>query len=97
MRKYEIMYIVNSSLDEEARQAVIEGLHGIITSNGGNIVNIDDWGMRTFAYEIKFMQKGYYMVVTFEADNNVISELDRLTRINPNIVRHMIINLDEVK
>lgn len=91
------MYIVNSSLDEEARQAVIEGLHGIITSNGGNIVNIDDWGMRTFAYEIKFMQKGYYMVVTFEADNNVISELDRLTRINPNIVRHMIINLDEVK
>ena len=65
MRKYEMMYIINSSLDEEARQTVIDNLHSIITSNGGSIVNIDDWGMRSFAYEINFMQKGYYIVLTF--------------------------------
>ncbi len=93
MRKYEMMYIINSSLDEEARQAVIDNLQGIITSNGGNILNVDDWGMRSFAYEINFMQKGYYLVLTFEAGNTVIEELNRLMRINPNIVRHMIINL----
>jgi len=95
MRKYEIMYIVNASLDDEKRQEVIDGLHHIITSNGGTIDNVDDWGMREFAYEINHMLKGYYMVVKVSADNNAISEFDRLTRINSNVVRHMIINIEE--
>lgn len=93
MRKYEMMYIVNSSLDEAARQETIANLHAIITDNGGQIQNVDDWGVRPFAYEINFMQKGYYVVITFEADNDVIAELNRLMRINPNIVRHLILNL----
>lgn len=95
MRKYEVMYIVKSSLDEEARKEVIENTNAIITNNGGKISNIDDWGMRSFAYEIDYMQKGYYLVVKFEADNKTISEFDRVTRINTNIVRHMIINLED--
>jgi len=95
MRKYEIMYIVNASLEDDKRQEVIENLHGIITNNGGQVVNVDDWGMRSFAYPIDHMLKGYYMVIKIEAENNAINEFDRLTRINSNVVRHMIINLED--
>lgn len=94
MRKYELMYIINSSLDDEARQATIETLQDIITSNGGTIESVDDWGMRSFAYEINDMLKGYYQVLKFEGDNTVVSEFDRLARINANVVRHMILNLE---
>ncbi|MFI3284716.1 MAG: 30S ribosomal protein S6 [Erysipelotrichaceae bacterium] len=94
MRKYEVMYIVNASLDDAKRQEVMESTHAIITNNGGNIVNVDDWGVKEFAYEIENMTKGYYVVVTLEADNAALAEYDRLMHINANIVRYMIINKD---
>ncbi len=95
MRKYEIMYILNSSLDEAARQEVITGINEIITNNGGNVTEVTEWGMREFAYEINHMTKGYYMLTYFEANSEAISELDRLNRINNNIVRFLIVRKDE--
>ena len=52
MRKYEIMYILKANLEEAARQEVVNGLHAIITSHEGTIDNVDDWGIKEFAYEI---------------------------------------------
>ncbi len=95
MRKYEIMYILNASLEEAARQQLIESLHGIITNEGGAIEKIDEWGIKEFAYEINHMSKGYYMVVTFQAEVETVAELDRICRINQNVVRHLIVNLEE--
>ena len=95
MSKYEVMYIINASVEEEKRTALIEQLGGIITSEGGKIVKTDEWGMRDFAYEIDDMTKGYYVVVTFEAENAGVKEFDRLMRINPNVVRFMIVNIDD--
>ena len=95
MKKYEVMYIVNASMDDAARQQVIDGLHAIITDNGGKILKADDWGVKEFAYRIEDMTKGYYMVVTFEADNATVKEFDRLARINANVVRYMIIKQEE--
>ncbi len=94
MRKYEVMYIVNASLDDEKRQEVIDSMHAIIT-NGGNITKVDEWGVKEFAYSIDHMNKGYYMVVKFEANNEVVKEFDRLMRINQNIVRYMIIKEEQ--
>ncbi len=95
MRNYEIMYILNASVEEEARKAIMESLHALITDDGGTITKIDEWGMRTFAYKIDHMSKGYYVVVNFQAEPEVVAELDRICRINQNVVRHMIVNLDE--
>ncbi|MGB7593976.1 MAG: 30S ribosomal protein S6 [Erysipelotrichaceae bacterium] len=95
MRKYEVMYIVNASLDDAARQAVITTLHAIIADNGGTIVKIDDWGVKEFAYSIENMTKGYYVVLNIEAEPATVKEFDRLARINSNVVRHMILNLEE--
>lgn len=90
MRKYEVMYIINASVEEEKRAALIETLSKIITDNGGKVNKTDEWGMRDFAYRIDDMTKGYYVVLVFEADNACVKEFDRLMRINPNVVRFMI-------
>ena len=94
MKKYEVMYIVTASLDDEKRTALIENLHGIITNNGGNIVSVNEWGLRDFAYRIDHMTKGYYVVTTFEIGNEGVKEFDRLMRINGSVVRYMIVKQD---
>ena len=90
MKKYEVMYIINSSVEDEKRNSVVETVANIITENGGKVNKTDEWGMRDFAYRIDDMTKGYYVVVAFEADNACVKEFDRLMRINANVVRFMI-------
>ena len=94
MRKYENMYILNSSLEEEARQELMETLHNIIVNDGGTVDKVDDWGMKEFAYRIEDMTKGYYVVINVTAEPDAIKEFDRICRINANVVRTMIVNLD---
>jgi len=96
MRKYEVMYIVNASLDDDARQAVMDKMHNVITENGGNVVNVDveHWGLKEFAYPIEHMTKGYYVVLTFEADNDALKEFDRKMHIESSIVRFMITRIE---
>lgn len=90
MKKYEVMYIINSSVEEEKRASVVSTVANIITENGGKVNKTDEWGMKDFAYRIDDMTKGYYVVVAFEADNACVKELDRLMGINQSIVRFMI-------
>jgi len=95
MRNYEIMYIVKASLDDAARQELMTSLHAIITNDEGVIKHVDDWGLREFAYEIEKMTKGYYVVLKIEAKPETVKEFDRLARINTNVVRFLIINLED--
>ena len=95
MKQYETMYIVKSSLEENARQELILKMHAIITEHGGTIDKVDEWGMRDFAYRIEDMTKGYYVVVTYTVDVEGLNEFDRLMRINNNIVRTLTIATDE--
>lgn len=94
MKKYEVMYIINANVEEEKRVALVEMFGKVITDNGGSISKTDEWGMREFAYRIDDMKKGYYVVVSFEADNVCVAELDRLMHINANVVRFLITRND---
>ena len=95
MNQYETMYIIKSSLDDAAKAALVEELHGIITNHSGKIDNVDDWGLRDFAYEIDGMTKGYYVVVTYTVDVDGLNEFKRLLGINADVVRDMTINTEE--
>ena len=95
MRKYEIMIIIKSDLSEEQFKAVEDRLYGAITSHDGRIEKVDDWGNREFAYEIDHMKKGHYVVVDATASREGISEFERLCRINPNVVRYMVIRKED--
>ena len=90
MRKYEIMYIVNASLDDDMRATEATNIEMLINVNGGTIVKTDDSGILTFAYPIDHMIKGHYVIGDFYGNNETVSELHRLTNINKNIVRFMI-------
>ena len=97
MKKYEIMYIVKSNLDEDQFQTVTDRLNNSIIQHGGSIDSFDDWGIRDFAYEIDHMKKGHYAVMNVTANNEGIAEYQRMARINNNIVRVMVIKTEEEK
>ena len=92
MRKYEIMYILRADLDETARKEAMDKLAAILTDNGGKVENTDEsMGLREVAYPIKDQTKGYYVVLKVSMDNVAINEFNRLVRINPSVLRHLIV------
>lgn len=95
MKAYELLYFVAPTLDEEARAAVEKRIEGVITEAQGSIDNVDDWGKRKLAYEIKNLTEGDYILVDFHADPTQIAELDRILRISDAVVRHMIVRRDD--
>jgi len=95
MNNYEIMFIIAASLEEEKRGATIDMVKEIITEEGGEITNVDEWGMKKLAYPIQKKNEGYYMVMEFKASAELPLELDRRLKISDSIIRHMIINKDE--
>ena len=86
MNKYEIMFIVKPDVEEEARNTLIENFKSILTVNGGSVDNVNEWGLRDFAYEIKDYTKGYYVVVDVTC---APAEFERLSRINASVLRHL--------
>lgn len=90
MRKYEVMYIIRSDLEQEAVQATIEKFQGII-NNGGEVTKHDVMGKRRLAYEINKFRDGIYVLVHFNAPSEVIVELDRVMKISDEIIRYLIV------
>lgn len=95
MRKYEIMYIINPSLDEERMKELNDKYAKILTDNGAKILETKDWGLRDLAYEIKKVNKGHYMILNIEANNDAIKEFDRLALIDTNLLRHIVVKEEE--
>ena len=95
MNKYEMMFIVKTTVEETEAVKVAEELKSIITSMKGEITDSKDLGNKKLAYPINKEVTGFYCVVDFTANNEIVSELDRKARINENVLRHMIIRLDE--
>lgn len=91
MTKYEILYIINNEASDENKQAVMDKLESIVTSNGGVVENVDKWGTKKLAYPINYKNEGYYVLMNFEADENVPALLDRQVRIMDDAIRCMII------
>ena len=90
MRKYEIMYIVRSDVEEASVQALVERFQGII-NNGGEVTKTNVMGKRRLAYEINKNRDGIYVLVNFTATPEVVKELDRVMRITDEVVRFMIV------
>lgn len=91
MKKYEIMYIVKSTLEEAERKAEIEKLAKLLTSNGAKITKTDELGLKDLAYEIKKEKKGYYVVLKLECESTALKEFERLTKIDTNVLRYLIL------
>lgn len=95
MSKYETVFILHPSLDDEAVKANIEKFKGVIEHGQGVVENVDLWGKRKLAYEIKKVNEGIYVLFNFTAEPELPKELDRIFKITDSVIRHMIINLDD--
>ena len=95
MKNYEVMFIVKTTLEEAAVKNVVESLKSTVTDLNGKITNVKEMGQRTLAYPINKELNGYYFVMQVEADKDIINEFDRKIRLDENVLRHLIIRLDE--
>ncbi len=91
MNKYEVLYIVSPDLSDEERNAVIEKFKTYIESNGGSISGVDNWGLKTLAYPIKFKKEGHYVLMNYTASANTSIAMGKLMLINEGILRHIIV------
>ena len=77
MRRYEVMVILDPSLEDKDAKAAVDRFLTTVSSRGGEIQNIDHWGKRRFAYEIRHISEGYYTVVVVEAEPPAVDEIGR--------------------
>ena len=94
MNKYEIMFILKSN-EDSAIKSEIDALKKVITSMKGKITDEKDMGNKKLAYPIKKEVNGYYYVINCDATAEIVSEFDRKAGINENVIRHLIVRLDE--
>lgn len=90
MNKYEVMVIVKPA-EEEAINATIEKIEALIARVGGTVEKVDRWGKRRLAYPVKKFIDGFYVLVNFESVPAEIKEIDRVMKINDEILRHLIV------
>lgn len=94
MTKYEVMFIMNPTLEEATKEATIETVKEIIAADG-EVGEVKDMGMRKLAYPILKLEDGHYVVVEFMGNPTLPKELDRRLKISDNVIRHIIINQEE--
>lgn len=90
MMKYEMLYILSTKLDDEAKEAVIAKFEGIVKNAGGTVESTDKWGVKKLAYAINYQTEGYYVLMTFECETSVIAEITRVAGITEGMLRQMV-------
>ncbi len=93
MRHYEITYILRPNLGEDQFNEIIERTNAIVTNDDGSVIDIDHWGIKKLAYEIKKEVQGYYVLMNFAAHGTTINEIERIFRIDDNVLRYLTIKL----
>lgn len=91
MNKYESMYILKPTIEDEPRAELIAKFSEIIEKNGGKVEKTDEWGKKKLAYPINYINDGYYVLVDFEGPSELPSELERNFKISDDVLRYMVI------
>jgi len=97
MNKYEVVYIIDPAVEDEARKALIAKFNDLITGNGGSVDKVEEWGKRRLAYAIDYKTEGYYVLVNFQAEAELPKELERNLQISDSVIRYQVIKLIERK
>ncbi len=88
--KYEMLYLIDSAIAEEARDGMIAKFEDLVKSLGGTVLSTDKWGVKKLAYPINYKSDAFYVLMTFEAEGSVLKELDRIAGITDGVMRRMI-------
>ena len=97
MNKYEVVYIIDPAVEEEARKELIAKFNTLIADNGGSVEKVEEWGKRRLAYAIDYKTEGYYVLVNFQAEAELPKELERNLQISDSVIRYQVIKQLERK
>lgn len=91
---YEMTYILNPVLDEEKFSELVSYVNKLIEDNGGELVEVDEWGVKKLAYDIDKKSTGYYVNLYFNAPATTIAPVERNMRIHDDIMRYLTLKYD---
>ncbi|HEY7705115.1 MAG TPA: 30S ribosomal protein S6 [Acidimicrobiia bacterium] len=91
MRTYEVMTIHRPDLSEDDVRAKVDELEGYLTEKGAKVGSKDLWGKRRFSYEINHLHEGFYSVVTFDGEPDLVAEMERMLSLADEVVRHKVV------
>ena len=95
MANYESVLIARQDLGASQVSSIVEDLTNVIKKEGGEVVRVDNWGLKNLAYRIKKNRKGHYVVLNIAAPASAIAEYERVMRINEDVIRYMKIRVEE--
>ncbi|HOS96845.1 MAG TPA: 30S ribosomal protein S6 [Deltaproteobacteria bacterium] len=94
MNLYEIMFILSPDMGEEEREKFISRLNGTITRNKGEVIRLNDLGIKSMTYKIKKKSRGQYVLLYLEGPGAMVAEIERMLRIDENVIRFVVVKLD---
>ena len=94
MNKYETVFIINPNVEESGVKSLIEKFSTLI-NNDGKVEKVDELGKRKLAYEIKKFKEGIYVAISFDANPQLIKELERIYRITDDVIKFIVVRKDE--
>ena len=94
MNQYEVMYVIDTALEEGARSELINRFSNIVTNNGGKVDRVDEWGKRRLAYPINYKNEGYYVLMYMTAPADLPRELERNLQISESVLRYLVIRFE---
>lgn len=90
MKKYEMLLLLKSDMEEEAREAELNKYRDIVSSQGGSVESTDKWGVKKMAYAVNFQTDAFYALMKFSANAETVKELDRVAGLSGVVLRRMI-------
>ena len=95
MNKYESVLIARQDLGSSQVNTLVDELKNVISAQGGEVVRVDNWGLKNLAYRIKKNRKGHYVLLNIAAPANAVAEYERVMRVNEDIIRYMTVRVED--
>ena len=95
MNKYESVLIARQDLGASQVSGIVEDLTNVLKKEGGEVVRVDNWGLKNLAYRIKKNRKGHYVLLNISAPATAIAEFERVMRVNEDIIRYMTVKVED--
>jgi small subunit ribosomal protein S6 len=89
LREYETVFVLHPTYEEKEFEAEIQAVSDLITASGGSIIEVDRWGRRRLAYDIKKVHEGIYTLLRYKSDPGVLKDIERRFRMNERMLRYM--------
>ena len=97
MSLYECVLIARNDVTQQQVESIVEGIAGQLETDGGKMIKREYWGLRGLAYRIKKNRKGHYMLIGLDAKPAFVIEMERLLRLNEDVLRFLTLSVDKIE